>query len=130
MLAPEKQAPLVLTLSNEEFLEIVQSATDHWAGLAHATGGSLKPWKCFWYLSEWMWKKGKALLKTLSELPQTSLQIPQLDGTRVPICIKNVQQRTSHTMSVNLWPQDLNMWIDFAGGSFLPTMLGWALGTN
>ncbi len=32
---------------DEEFLQIVQSATHDWAGLVHATGGSLKPQKCF-----------------------------------------------------------------------------------
>ena len=36
----------------------------------------------------WIWKKGKASLKTLAELPQTSFYIPQLYGTKVPISIK------------------------------------------
>jgi hypothetical protein len=31
---------------DEEFLQLVQSATNDWAGLVHATGGSLKPQKC------------------------------------------------------------------------------------
>jgi hypothetical protein len=38
----------------------------------------------------WVWKKGKACLKTLYELPQDSLYIPQQDGTRVPICLKAI----------------------------------------
>ncbi len=38
------------TPSNEEFLRIVQSAINDWAGLVHATGGLLKPQKCFWYM--------------------------------------------------------------------------------
>jgi hypothetical protein len=36
----------------------------------------------------WVWKKGKSRLKTLYELPQDSLYIPQQDSTRVPICLK------------------------------------------
>ncbi len=66
---------------DEEFLQIVQSATNDWAGLVHATGGLLKPQKCFWYMLGWIWKKGKARLKTLYELPQTPFYIPQLDRT-------------------------------------------------
>jgi hypothetical protein len=38
----------------------------------------------------WVWKKGKACLKTLYELPQDPLYIPQQDGTRVPICLKAI----------------------------------------
>ncbi len=76
--------------SDEEFLQLVQSATNNWAGLVHATGGSLKPQKCFWYMLGWVWKKGKAHLKTLYELPQNPLYIPQPDGTRVPIHLKAI----------------------------------------
>ena len=50
----------------------------------------LKPQKCFWYMLSWIWKKGKACLKTLYELPQDSLYIPQQDGTRVLICLKAI----------------------------------------
>ncbi len=38
----------------------------------------------------WVWKKGKAHLKTLYELPQDPLYIPQQDGTRVPIRLKAI----------------------------------------
>ncbi len=58
--------------------------------MGHATGGLLKPQKCFWYMLRWVWKKGKACLKTLYELPQDSLYIPQQDGTRVPIRLKAI----------------------------------------
>jgi hypothetical protein len=43
---------------DEEFLQLVQSATNDWAGLVHTTQGSLKPQKCFWYMLGWVWKKG------------------------------------------------------------------------
>jgi hypothetical protein len=38
----------------------------------------------------WVLKKGKACLKTLYELPQDPLYIPQQDGARVPICLKAI----------------------------------------
>ncbi len=38
----------------------------------------------------WVWKKGKARLKTLYELPQDSLYLPQQDNTRVLICLKAI----------------------------------------
>jgi hypothetical protein len=76
------------TSSDEEFLQLVQNATNNWAGLVHVTGGLLKPQKCFWYMLSWVWKKGKARLKTLYELPQDPLYIPQQDSTRVLIHLK------------------------------------------
>jgi hypothetical protein len=78
------------TTSDKEFLRIVQSATKDWAGLVHATGESLKPQKCFWYMLSWIWKKGKAPLKAVSKLPQTPLYSPQPEGIRVPMQIKKV----------------------------------------
>jgi hypothetical protein len=76
--------------SDEEFLQLVQSATNDWVGLVHETGGLLKPQKCFWYMLGLIWKKGKAHRKTLYELPQNPLYIPQPDGTRVPIQLKAI----------------------------------------
>ncbi len=61
------------TSLDEEFLQLVQNATNDWAGLVCTPGGSLKPQKCFWYILGWVWKKGKARLKTLYELPQDPL---------------------------------------------------------
>jgi hypothetical protein len=78
------------TPSDEEFLQLVQSATNNWAGLVCATGGLLKPQKCFLYMLGWIWKKGKAHLKTVYELPLNPLYIPQLDGTRVPMHLKAI----------------------------------------
>ncbi len=72
------------------FVQIVQSATNDWAGLVHATGGLLKPQKCFWYMLGWIWKKGKACLKTLYELPQCPLYVPQLDETGVLTQLKTI----------------------------------------
>jgi hypothetical protein len=48
---------------DEEFLQLVQSATNNWAGLVCTIGGSLKPQQCFWYMLGWIWKRGKACWK-------------------------------------------------------------------
>jgi hypothetical protein len=80
----------IRTPSDKEFLQFVQNATNNWAGLVHATGGLLKPQKYFWYMLGWVWKKGKAHLKTLYELPQDPLYIPHQNSTRVPICLKAI----------------------------------------
>jgi hypothetical protein len=80
----------IRTPLGEEFLQLVQSATNDWAGLVHVTRELLKPQKCFWYMLGWIWKKGKASLKTLYELPQNPLHIPQPDGTRVPTQLKAI----------------------------------------
>jgi hypothetical protein len=40
--------------SDEEFLQLVQNKNNDWAGLVHATGGSLKLQKCFWYMLGWV----------------------------------------------------------------------------
>jgi hypothetical protein len=76
--------------SDKEFLQLVQNATNNWAGLVHTTGGLLKPQKRFWYMLGWVWKKGKACLKTLYKLPQDPLNIPQQDSTRVLIRLKAI----------------------------------------
>ncbi len=78
--------------SDKEFLQLVQNATNDWAGLVHAMGGLLKPQKCFCYMLGWVWKKGKACLKNLYELPQDPLYIPQQNGTRVLIRLKVISE--------------------------------------
>ena len=76
-------------MTEEEFILKVQLATDDWAGIVNATGGSLKPPKCFWYMIAPIWNKGVPQLKTLAQLPSTPVTIPQPDGTRVPITLKD-----------------------------------------
>jgi len=77
---------------DEEFLDLVQRATFDWGGLVQATGGSLKPSKCFWYMLSWRWSRGKPLLKKRSQLPSVPLMIPQPDGANVPIALKEVTE--------------------------------------
>jgi hypothetical protein len=62
--------------TNNKFVALVQSATNAWAALVHATGSSLKPQKCFWYMMGWWWIKGVPRMRKLYGLPHTPLTVP------------------------------------------------------
>ena len=49
--------------SDAEFFDQIQQATFDWGGLVQATGGALKPSKCFWYMLSWRWSRGRPSLK-------------------------------------------------------------------
>jgi hypothetical protein len=72
-------------MTDEEFFAQVQQATIDWGKLAIASGGSLKPEKCFWYLIAFKFVHGQPQYKSLTELPQRQLHIPTTDGRLVPI---------------------------------------------
>lgn len=78
------------TERDEEFFDRIQQATFDWGDLVQATGGHLKPSKCFWYMLSWRWQRGEAILKKVSQLPSQPLLIPQPDGSTVPIPLKDV----------------------------------------
>ena len=63
-----------------------------WVGLVHASGGLLKPEKCFWYMLGWKWVRGEACLKSLTELLQEPLLIPQPNGIDAPISLNPVDE--------------------------------------
>jgi hypothetical protein len=94
---------------DEEFLQLVQSTTNDWAGLVHATEGLLKPQKCFWYILGWIWKKDKARLKTRYDLPQNPLYIPQPDRIRVPIQLKAISDPEKNVVSCKHGTQNVCM---------------------
>jgi hypothetical protein len=80
------------TPTDAEFLASVQAATVDWTGLVHASGGSLKPAKCFWYMLGWKWVRGVARLKSLAELPQFPFMIPQLGRATAAINLHPVDK--------------------------------------
>ena len=57
------------TMSDEEFFDQVQQATLDWGHLAIASGGSLKPEKCFWYFIVFRFRRGIPQYKSIAELP-------------------------------------------------------------
>ena len=62
--------------SLEQLVSWIQEATTYWAHLLQATGGNLKPSKCYWYLMTYTFKGGIASLASTKELNQVSLNIP------------------------------------------------------
>jgi hypothetical protein len=60
--------------------------------MVHATGGLLKPQKCFWYMLGWIWKKGKKahVLRLCMSCHNLHCSIPQSDGTQVPMQLKTI----------------------------------------
>jgi hypothetical protein len=48
------------TYNEEQFIQEVQESTHLWADLLQATGGNLKPAKCYYYLMLWKFEKGIA----------------------------------------------------------------------
>lgn len=75
-------------ITDTAFVERAQEATTYWAKLLQATGGSFKPTKCYWYLLSYRFKDGVASLRTLTELAQHQMSIPQLDGPEIKIQLK------------------------------------------
>jgi hypothetical protein len=92
-----------------------------------------------WYMVGWKWKKSKAHLKTLYQLPWTPLYIPWLHGTWVPIQSKTVSdsekklgvlhaQWAIFLITLHIfWPQDQNMQKNLVHGHSWPEMHGWVL---
>ena len=93
-------------MDDESFFDQVQAATTDWALLSIASGGSLKPEKCCWYLISFHFRNGKALYKPLCDLPSRQLTIPMRDGSRKPIELKDSSE-TTLTLGIPQNPQGL-----------------------
>ena len=68
--------------SAEEMYEQIQKKTKAWGHLLMATGGCLKPEKCFWYILDYECNDG---VWTPRELVDWKLMIPVDGGTEQPI---------------------------------------------
>jgi hypothetical protein len=83
----------------------MQRSTFDWGMIVQATGGAIKPAKSFWYLLSWKFNRGKPVLKSPSELPQTELLIPQPNAAPVAIARKE----NSHTAkTLGVWNNPIN----------------------
>jgi len=96
------------TTSSEELVQQVQEATNDWGLLGQATGGALKPEKCFLYLLDYSFNNGRAKLSTLKNLPEPEfavevkdkglqpahITVPQPDGSSAPIPTVDVTEST------------------------------------
>ena len=81
-------------MTDEEFFDHVQEAALAWGNLAIASGGALKPEKCFWYLISFKFRHGVAYYKALDELPSRQMMIPARDGSLKPITLKATDEAT------------------------------------
>ena len=68
------------TTTTAELVDQVQAATTDWGMLAQATGGALKPGKCFLYLLHYNFEKGRAKMKTLRQLPHSLTHVVSATG--------------------------------------------------
>jgi hypothetical protein len=66
-----------------------QLELEHWSCLLNATGGALKPDKCFGYLLDYVCKDGQW---TYAEMVPRKMLITNLDGTKSPINQVNVTE--------------------------------------
>jgi hypothetical protein len=76
----------------EDFVKRVQDATYYWAKLLQATGGDLKPSKCYWYLLAYQFSKGQVKLGRVGESSPLELRIPQTSGEDVLIELKELNE--------------------------------------
>ena len=96
------------TTSSGELVQQVQEATNDWGLLGQATGGALKPEKCFLYLLNYSFNGGRAKLNTLKNFPEPEfavevkekglqpahITVPQPDGSNAPIPTVDVTEST------------------------------------
>ena len=123
-------------MSDEEFLAQVQQSVIDWGKLVQATGGALKQKKCWWYLLSFKFVMGIPRYKSVSELPSTPLVIPQVDGSTVPIKLKEPSEATK-TLGVKVAPDGNPLahlehmkksgldWGDKLHTTYLPRRLAW-----
>ena len=67
--------------SAEYLYETIQAETKMWGDLLLATGGCLKPEKCFWYMLDYECCEGEWSPR---EVVNWELMIPMDDGTKKP----------------------------------------------
>jgi hypothetical protein len=66
--------------------EEMQSSILNWGQILIATGGALKPAKCFYHLISFSWKPDGSWIYNQNEMkPMLSIMVPLLDGSHAPI---------------------------------------------
>jgi hypothetical protein len=86
-----------LNLAEEETVEeahaALQAAVDSWSYLLIATGGALKPEKCFYYIFRFTWdRKGKVSYSNNADDPRFEVTVKLPDGSNAPIAHLNVDK--------------------------------------
>ena len=75
--------------TEHDFFDRVQATTSYWETLLQATGGNLKAEKCYWYLLFYKFIQGQAPLKSLKQISNYQLRIPQPHEHDVIIKLKD-----------------------------------------
>jgi hypothetical protein len=75
--------------TEHDFFDRVQATTSYWETLLQATGGNLKAEKCYWHLLSYKFIQGRAQLKSLKEISNHQLRIPQPHDHDVIIKLKD-----------------------------------------
>ena len=94
---------VIMGNSDDSVMDVIlkmQKAIDFWNGILRVSGGALKPEKCYWYLAQFEWKKGKH--KLIHNSPET-IKITTEDGRRTVIDYKKPNEATE---AVGVW-QDM-----------------------
>ncbi len=110
-----------------------QLELEHWSCLLNATGGALKPEKCFWYLLDYLCKEGEW---TYAELVSWEMLKTNLDGTTSPIKQEKVTE-PKKTLGIHDSPSGGNAthllfikgkvstWVNRMTNGHLPNHMAW-----
>jgi len=80
----------------------MQQLVDHWEDLLRATGGTLVPTKCFWFLSDFQMKNNKWQYVTKKQLGKLTIKDNQLQCIVIP----HLEEHIAHcTLRVWLAPK-------------------------
>ena len=85
------------TESEEDVHRKLQHAVNFWNGTLRASGGALRPEKCYWYSLNFQWKDGISQLSTITPPP---IFVTKDDGTLAPIKHMNPNDSTE---AVGVW---------------------------
>ena len=90
----------------DELLLQAQTGLDCFVGGMAATGGQVKPIKCWWYLINFLWKDGKWFYDNQTNTsPQMTVKLP--NGERVPLSQKG-PDKASEVLGIWLAPDGNN----------------------
>jgi hypothetical protein len=110
-----------------------QLELEQWSRLLNATGGALKPEKCFWYLLDYKCKDGKW---TYAEMVPHEMVITNPDGTKSPIKQETVPNSKkmlgihnspagSNTDHLSYIKVKASIWVQRMQNGHLPCHIAW-----
>jgi hypothetical protein len=106
---------------------------EHWSCLLNATGGALKPEKCFWYMIDYVWVEGKW---KYTKMVPPEMVITNPDGTKSPIKQEKVTESKKtlgiydspaggNTAQLSYIKTNVSMWVSRMLNGHLPNHMTW-----